>query len=90
MVADHFSLAYGKGNKHMEARYAMAIAASLAMKATEINGGGLGHFIDSFLVSKAHISHGAALTIILPHVMEFNLVAVPNRYMKIAEWLGSR
>jgi alcohol dehydrogenase len=65
----------------------MAIAASLAMKATEINGAGLGHFIDSFVVSKTHISHGAALTILLPHVMEFNLVAIPNRYVKIAELL---
>jgi len=48
------------------------------------------HFTDSFLVSKAHISHGAALTILLPYVMEFNLVAVPNRYIKIAEWLGEQ
>jgi alcohol dehydrogenase class IV len=88
MVTDDFRPAYAKGNKHIESRYSMAIAASLAMKAAEINGTGLGHFIDSFVVSKTHISHGAALTILLPHVMEFNLVAVPHRYAKIADLLG--
>ena len=90
LVASSFRPAYGKGSKHMEARYNMAVAAAMAMKGGEINGVGLGHFIDSFVVSKLHISHGAALTIIMPHVMEFNLVAVPDRYAKVAEFMGEQ
>ena len=90
MAAHNIRLAYGKGNKHMEARYNMAVAAALAMKGAEINETGLGHFIDSFVVSKFHISHGAALAILMPHVMEFNLVAVPDRYAKVAEWMGEQ
>jgi len=90
LAAKSFRLAYGKGSKHQEARYDMAVAAALAMKGAEINGTGLGHFIDSFVVSKLHISHGAALTIVMPHVMEFNLVAVPDRYAKVAEFMGEQ
>ncbi|MFC1949383.1 iron-containing alcohol dehydrogenase [Chloroflexota bacterium] len=90
LVADNLRLAYAKGNKHIEARYKMAIAASLAMKAGEISSTGLGHFIDSFIVSKVHISHGAALTILLPHVMEFNLIAAPGKFARIAELLGEQ
>lgn len=90
LTAHNFRLAYGKGSSHMEARYNMAIAAALAMKGAEINGTGLGHFIDSFVVSRFHISHGAALTILMPHVMEFNLVAVPDRYAKVAEFMGEQ
>jgi alcohol dehydrogenase class IV len=90
MAARNIRLAYGKGSKHMEARYNMAVAAALAMKGAEINETGLGHFIDSFVVSKFHISHGAALAIVVPHVMKFNLVAVPDRYAKVAEWMGEQ
>ncbi len=90
LAANNIRLAYGKGSKHMEARYNMAVAAAVAMKGGEINGTGLGHFIDSFVVSKFHISHGAALTILMPHVMEFNLVAVPDRYAKVAEFMGEQ
>jgi alcohol dehydrogenase class IV len=89
-VAENFRRAYGKGNKHIEARFGMAVAASLGMKAAEIAGTGLGHFIDSLVVGKFHISHGAALTILLPHVCEFNLVAVPERYARVAAMLGER
>jgi alcohol dehydrogenase class IV len=90
MASRNIRLAYGKGNKHMEARYNMAVAAALAMKGAEINETGLGHFIDSFVVSKFHISHGAALAILMPHIMAFNLVAVPDRYAKVAEWMGEQ
>jgi alcohol dehydrogenase class IV len=90
LVAANFRRAYGKGNKHIEARYGMAVAASLGMKAAEIAGTGLGHFIDSLVVGKFHISHGAALTILLPHVCEFNLVAVPERYARVAAMLGEQ
>jgi alcohol dehydrogenase len=88
LVAENLRPAYAKGYKNMEARYHMAIAASLGMKAGEISGTGLGHFIDSFIVSKVHISHGAALTILLPHVMAFNLVAAPRKFARVAELMG--
>lgn len=88
MAAENLRLAYAKGKANIEARYAMSVAASIAMKAAEISGTGLGHFIDSFVVSKVHISHGAALTIVLPHVMEFNLVAAPRKFARIAEFMG--
>lgn len=90
MVADNILTVYAKGNKHIEARYKMAVASAIAMKAGEINGTGFAHFIDSFIVSQTHISHGAALAIILPYAMEFNLLSNPKKFARIAELLGER
>jgi alcohol dehydrogenase class IV len=37
-----------------------------------------------------HITHGLANAILLPHVLEFNLSAAPERYACIAKALGSK
>lgn len=40
------------------------------------------------LGSEFHIAHGVSNALLLPHLMEFNMSAEPNRYAKIAEALG--
>jgi len=40
------------------------------------------------LGKKAHISHGATVTLLLPHVMEFNLLGNPAKFARIAELMG--
>jgi alcohol dehydrogenase class IV len=80
--------AYAKGSKHVETRYEMAIAAALAMQAGMASGLGLVHAMNYPVAMKAHLSHGASIGILLPHVMEFNLLGNAEKYAKIAHFLG--
>ena len=41
-------------------------------------------------ISKAHISHGAALAIITPHVMELNLPDNIEKFAKMASLMGAK
>ncbi|MBT3363437.1 MAG: iron-containing alcohol dehydrogenase [Chloroflexi bacterium] len=89
MVSCNLLRVYNNG-KDLEARYNMSIAASLAMEAMTVEGGGLAHMIDASIIAKAHISHGAALAIILPHVMEYDIPANVDRYARLATLMGAK
>ena len=88
LIASNLRLAYGQGKHNLEARYSMSIAASLAMNAAVISSLGMAHFTNGPLGKKAKISHGMACTIMLPHVMRFNLVANPAKFAQVAEIMG--
>ena len=90
LVSDNLRLAYAKGSKNIEARNKMSIAATLAAGALQVSHAGLAHCMDGLIVERAHISHGEALGILLPHVMEFNRVAAPEKFAKIAELMGEK
>jgi alcohol dehydrogenase len=79
---------YAKGSRNIDARYNMSLAAALAMNAAVTAGMGACHVLNEELVSKAHVSHGSALAMLLPSVMGFNLLACPEKFKKIAELLG--
>ena len=89
LVSANLMRAYSNGND-IEARYNMSIAASFGMASLTIDGGGLAHMIDGSIIAKAHISHGAALAIITPHVMEFNLPAHTDKYARLATLMGAK
>ena len=89
LVSANLPRAYSNG-KDIEARYNMCIAASFGMAAMTTGGGGLAHMIDGSIISKAHISHGAALAIITPHVMELNLPANIEKFARLASLMGVR
>ncbi len=89
LIAENLPLAYAKGN-NIEARYKMAIAASLGMS---LGGRGkmglpLVHFLGEPLGKKAHITHGVSCALLLPHVMEFNLMSSPGKFARVAELMG--
>ncbi len=90
LVGRNLRTAYAKGRKHIESRYNMLLAAALAMAAHTSSSAGLIHAMNYPLTAKAHVSHGTALALLLPHVIEFNLVACPERYGRIAQLLGER
>ena len=90
LVGRNLRTAYAKGHKHLDARYKMLLAAALAMAAHTSSSAGLIHAMNYPLTAKAHVSHGTALALLLPHVMEFNLVACPEKYGRIAQLLGER
>lgn len=72
----------------MEARTKVMLAASLAGMAMNEAYMGLSHAIASPLGAQYHIAHGMANTIMLPYVMEYNYMAAPYKYAKMAEVMG--
>jgi len=88
LVAQNLHSAYIGGTQAIDARYCMTIAASVAMLASVVTGAGLAHFMNLPLGKRSHISHGAAVTLMLPHVMEFNCESNISRYARVAELLG--
>lgn len=90
LVAENLPIAYAKGRKNLEARHNMAVAATLGILAAESSGAGVAHSMNYPIAMKARISHGSALSIILPHVMEYNLIGNPLKYGKIARLMGAK
>jgi len=88
LIANNLRPAYIKGNKNIEARYNLSIAASLAMHSVVVASAGLAHYMNSALGERTHISHGKACTLLLPHVMLFNLRACPSKFAGITELMG--
>lgn len=46
------------------------------------------HAMSHPLSAKYNVPHGVANSVLLPHVMEFNLLAVPEKFMNIAKAMG--
>jgi alcohol dehydrogenase class IV len=90
LVASSLRTAYAKGPKHLEARYRLCLAAALAMAAHTSSSAGLVHAMNYPLTAKTHVSHGTALALLLPHIMDFNLIACPHKYAGIARLMGER
>lgn len=88
LIGENLLLTYAKGAKNIEARYHMSLAAALAMNAAITGGMGMCHLISKGMQAKAHVSHGASLAIMLPAVMEYNLIGNPQRFARIAGLLG--
>ncbi len=88
MISENLRQAYAKGRQNIEARYNMSVAAALAMNAVVSGGIGLSHFINHVLGPKAHVSHGTAVSLTLPAVMEYNLISNPARFARVAELMG--
>ncbi len=88
LISENLRPAYTKGSKNIEARYNMSIAASLAMVAVTMSSAGLVHFMNEPLGKKAHISHGTACALLLPDIMEYNLIANPAKFARVAEFMG--
>lgn len=90
LVSDNLRLAYTRGSQATEARYKMSIAAAIGMKALIVASSSLAHALNFELSYKTHITHGAAVALLLPHNMQFELRAAPERFAKIAELMGEK
>jgi len=79
-----------KDGTDIEAREAMlraVVNASLAFSNTRL---GNVHAMALPLGGWCHVAHGTAVAVLLPHVMEFNRSAAPERYAAVGEALGVR
>ena len=68
----------------------MALASLLAGLAFASGGLGAVHALAYPLGTENHLPHGRTNAIMLPHVMEFNLIGNRSRYALIAEMMGKR
>ncbi|WP_210766284.1 iron-containing alcohol dehydrogenase [Salinicola sp. MIT1003] len=71
-----------------EAALNMLCSSSLAGMAFGITGLGNVHCISRFIGAYFHLSHGLSNALCLPHVAEFNRIAVQEKYARLAETFG--
>jgi alcohol dehydrogenase class IV len=79
-----------KDGADLEAREAMmraVVAASLAFSNTRL---GNVHAMALPLGGWCHVAHGTAVAVLLPHVMDFNRVAAPEKFATVGETLGAK
>ncbi len=88
LIGSSLRLAFSKGCRGLEHRTNLAFAAAAAMVAVCSAGVGLAHFMNDALSQRARLSHGCCVGLMLPYVMEFNLVANPAKYADVARLLG--
>jgi alcohol dehydrogenase class IV len=87
LITKYLPMAFAK-NENLEARYHMSLASLLAGLAFASGGLGAVHALAYPLGTEYHLPHGRTNAIMLPHVMEFNLIGNRSRYALIAEMMG--
>ncbi|WP_336037213.1 iron-containing alcohol dehydrogenase [Halobacterium yunchengense] len=78
-----------QGGDNDEARYDMSLAATVAGQAFVNSGLGAVHALTYPLGSEYGVGHGRANAMLLPHVMEYNVPAEPERFADVADLLGA-
>lgn len=73
---------------NLEAGLNMAAAATLAGITFGLTGLGNVHCMARFVGAFFHVSHGLSNAICLPYVAEFNLIANPKKYARVAKAMG--
>ncbi len=87
LIAGNLRLAYADGS-NLNARSNMlkaSLLAGMAFGNTQTAGA---HACALSIGEKYHIPHGIATSLMLPSIMSFNSIAVPEKYAKIAEAFG--
>lgn len=75
---------------NLDAGLKMLCAANLAGMGFSNTGVGNVHCMARFVGAFFHISHGLSNAICLPYVAEFNLIANPEKYARVASAMGER
>ncbi len=86
-IGSYLPVAWAKGT-NLEARYFMSLAATVAGIAFASGGLGAVHALAYPIGTEYHLSHGRSNAIMLPHIMKYNLSGNPEKYAKIASFLG--
>ncbi len=89
LVAENLRLAYANGDNRA-ARENMLHASCLAGMAFSNTQNGLDHALALAIGGKFHLPHGQLTAFILPWVMEFNLIANPGKFCRIADAFGEK
>ncbi len=86
-IARALPVAYANGD-NMEARSDMLLGSLLAGKALATAGVGLVHAMAYPLGGMYNIPHGLANAVLLPYVVEYNIIGSPARFADIAGLMG--
>ncbi len=87
LIAENLRIAVEDG-ENMKARANMILASFMAGSAFSNSSLGIVHTMAETLGGFYRIPHGITNTLMLPHVMEFNLSANVEKFAKIAEFMG--
>lgn len=87
LVANHLRPSVAS-SLNTEAKYNMAMASLQAGLAFSNAILGAVHAMSHAIGGRFPLLHGEVNSVLLPHVMEFNFLAVPNKFMTIAELCG--
>lgn len=89
-ISKYLRQAYTKGSKLLEARYFMCLGVCMGTMAIRSSGVGAIHALCYPPAAKHHLTHGLAIALMAPYVMEFNLIANGAKYANIAEVMGEK
>ncbi|OPY93152.1 MAG: 1,3-propanediol dehydrogenase [Syntrophaceae bacterium PtaU1.Bin231] len=90
VISRNIQKAYAKGNQNLEARYAMCFGVCMGTMAIRSSGVGAIHATCYPPAMEYHLSHGVAISIMMPYVMEYNLIANMTKYAAVAEAMGEK
>lgn len=88
LVQNNLRQAYSNGN-NVEARSNMLLASTLGLMAAG-NAGGLGivHAVTHAMGGFYDVPHGLVISAVLPTILEYNAIAVPEKYATLAALMG--
>lgn len=87
LISNNLGIAYANGD-NLEARSNMLMGSLLAGKALATVGVGLVHAMAYPLGGMFGIPHGLANAVLLPYVMDYNIIGDPNKFAILAEIMG--
>jgi alcohol dehydrogenase class IV len=86
-ISRYLPVAWAKGS-NMEARYFMSLSSTMAGMAFASSGLGAVHALGHTLGVEYHLAHGAAMAAVLPAVMQYNISGNPEKFARIASFMG--
>jgi alcohol dehydrogenase class IV len=87
LASQSLPIAFAKAD-HLSARLDLCLSAVLANLAWQSGGLGAVHGLTYVLETECGLKHARASSVMLPHVMEYNLVGALGRYASVAEAMG--
>jgi len=87
LISNNLRQAYANGS-NMEARSAMLLGSLLGGKALATAGVGLVHAMAYPLGGMFSTAHGLANAVLLPYVVEYNIIGCPEKFAAVAQIMG--
>ena len=87
LISSNLRVAYANGS-NLEARAAMLMGSLLGGKALATAGVGLVHAMAYPLGGMFSTAHGLANAVLLPYVVEYNIIGSPEKYAAVAQVMG--
>jgi len=87
LISNNLGAAYANGS-NLEARSAMLLGSLLGGKALATAGVGLVHAMAYPLGGMFNTAHGLANAVLLPYVVEYNIIGSPEKFSAVAQVMG--